>query len=134
MPIGSGSGSGSGSGFFNVTKEVPLSEGFYTLSTAVEALRNADIDDEQKSGMIITFETASGEWVDYRFVGTDISMFYDISAWEEYGGKGAVKQITVSRGALTNILTPDKSGNVNLDIPVVEVDETIDDNSTNCTK
>ncbi len=131
LPIGSGSGSGSGSGFFNVTKEVPLSEGFYTLSTAVEALRNADIDDEQKSGMIITFETASGEWVDYRFVGTDISMFYDISAWEEYGGKGTVKQITVSRGALTNILTPDKSGNVNLDIPVVEVDETIDDNSTN---
>ena len=131
LPIGSGSGSGSGSGFFNVTKEVPLSEGFYTLSTAVEALQNVDIDDEQKSGMIITFEVASGEWVDYRFVGTDIATFFEPSAWEEYGGKGAVKQITVSRGAATDTLTPDKNGNVNLDIPVVEVDETIDDNSTN---
>lgn len=129
--IGGGSGSGSGSGFFNVTKEVPLTEGFYTLSTAVEALRNADIDDEEKSGMIITFEVSDGNWEDYRFEGTDISTFYDVSAWKTYGGKGAIKQITVSRGASTNVLTPDESGNVNLDIPVVEVDETIDENSTN---
>lgn len=131
IPIGGGSGNGSGSGFFNVTKEIPLSEGYYTLATAVEALQNADIDDEQKSGMIITFETSDGVWVDYRFVGTDIVTFFEPSAWEEYGGKGAVKKITVSRGATTTELTPDKSGNVNLDIPVMEVDETIDASSTN---
>ena len=53
--IGGGSGSGSGSGFFNVTKEVPLTEGFYTLSTAVEALRNADIDDEDQK-LIIQYD------------------------------------------------------------------------------
>lgn len=131
IPIGGGTGNGSGSGFFNVTKEIPLSEGYYTLATAVEALQNADIDDEQKSGMIITFETSDGVWDDYRFVGTDITTFFEPSAWEEYGGKGAVKKITVSRGAATTELTPDKSGNVNLDIPVMEVDETIDENSTN---
>ena len=131
IPIGGGMGNGSGSGFFNVTKEIPLSEGYYTLATAVEALQNADIDDEQKSGMIITFETSDGVWDDYRFVGTDITTFFEPSAWEEYGGKGAVKKITVSRGAATTELTPDKSGNVNLDIPVMEVDETIDENSTN---
>lgn len=131
IPIGGGMGNGSGSGFFNVTKEIPLSEGYYTLATAVEALQNADIDDEQKSGMIITFETSDGVWDDYRFVGTDIVTFFEPSAWEEYGGKGAVKKITVSRGAATTELTPDKSGNVNLDIPVMEVDETIDANSTN---
>ena len=131
IPIGGGTGNGSGSGFFNVTKEIPLSEGYYTLATAVEALQNADIDDEQKSGMIITFETSDGVWDDYRFVGTDITTFFEPSAWEEYGGKGAVKKITVSRGTETTELTPDKSGNVNLDIPVMEVDETIDANSTN---
>ena len=131
IPIGGGTGNGSGSGFFNVTKEIPLSEGYYTLATAVEALQNADIDDEQKSGMIITFETSDGVWDDYRFVGTDITTFFEPSAWEEYGGKGAIKKITVSRGAATTELTPDKSGNVNLDIPVMEVDETIDENSTN---
>lgn len=131
IPIGGGMGNGSGGGFFNVTKEIPLSEGYYTLATAVEALQNADIDDEQKSGMIITFETSDGVWDDYRFVGTDITTFFEPSAWEEYGGKGAVKKITVSRGAATTELTPDKSGNVNLDIPVMEVDETIDENSTN---
>ena len=131
IPIGGGTGNGSGSGFFNVTKEIPLSEGYYTLVTAVEALQNTDIDDEQKSGMIITFETSDGVWVDYRFVGTDIATFFEPSAWEEYGGKGAVKKITVSRGAVTTELIPDESGNVNLDIPVVEVDETIDENSTN---
>lgn len=131
IPIGGGTGNGSGSGFFNVTKEIPLSEGYYTLATAVEALQNADIDDEQKSGMIITFETSDGVWDDYRFVGTNISTFFEPSAWEEYGGKGAVKKITVSRGTETTELTPDKSGNVNLDIPVMEVDETIDANSTN---
>lgn len=131
IPIGGGTGNGSGSGFFNVTKEIPLSEGYYTLVTAVEALQNTDIDDEQKSGMIITFETSDGVWVDYRFVGTDIATFFEPSAWEEYGGKGAIKKITVSRGAVTTELIPDESGNVNLDIPVVEVDETIDENSTN---
>ena len=131
IPIGGGTGSGSGNGFFNVTKEIPLSEGYYTLATAVEVLRNADIDDEQKSGMIITFETSDGVWDDYRFVGTDINTFFEPTAWEEYGGKGAIKKITVSRGAATTELTPDKSGNVNLDIPVMEVDETIDENSTN---
>lgn len=131
IPIGGGTGSGSGSGFFNVTKEIPLSEGYHTLATAVEALRNADIDDEQKSGMIITFETSDGVWDDYRFVGTDINTFFEPTAWEEYGGKGAIKKITVSRGAATTELTPDKNGNVNLDIPVMEVDETIDENSTN---
>lgn len=131
IPIGGGTGNGSGSGFFNVTKEIPLSEGYYTLATAVEALQNADIADEQKSGMIITFETSDGVWDDYRFVGTDTTTFFEPSAWEEYGGKGAVKKITVSRGTETTELTPDKSGNVNLDIPVMEVDETIDANSTN---
>ena len=124
-------GSGSGNGFYNVTLLHPLNTGFYSLETAVTALKDADIDNEQKPGMVITFEVASGEWVDYRFIGTDIATFLEPSAWEEYGGKGAVKKITVSRGAATTELTPDKSGNVNLDIPVVEVDETIDENSTN---
>ena len=124
-------GSGSGSGFYNVTLLHPLNTGFYTKETAVAVLKDAKIKDDQKPGMIITFETSDGVWEDYRFVGTDTGTFLEPSAWEEYGGKGAVKKITVSRGVKTTELTPDKSGNVNLDIPVMEVDETIDANSTN---
>ncbi len=61
---------GSGSGFYNLTLEQPLKTGYYSKDTAVAALAGADIDDEQKRGMIITFESAPGKWADYRFIGT----------------------------------------------------------------
>lgn len=89
-----GGGSGSGSGFYNVTVEQPLSSGYYTKETAVAALAGADIADEAKLGMIITFEVSAGKWADYRFAGTSVNSFLTPGAWEEYGGAGAVKQVT----------------------------------------
>lgn len=60
------SGGGSGSGFYNVTQMHPLGSGYYTKDTAVAALADADIDDDSKPGMVITFEASAGKWLDYR--------------------------------------------------------------------
>ena len=120
------SGSGSGSGFYNVTIEQPLEDGYYTLQTAIAALENADIDDDAKLGIIITFEVSAGKWVDYRFCGSSIANFLTVASWEEYGG-GKIKQISVNG----QNLTPDVEGKVNIVIDEQSVDETLDLTSTN---
>lgn len=120
------SGSGSGSGFYNLTIEQPLASGYYTLETAIAALANADIDDEAKPGMIITFEVSAGKWVDYRFCATSIDNFLTVASWEEYGG-GKIKQLSVNG----QTVTPDAEGKVNIVIDEQEVDETLDASSTN---
>lgn len=125
------SGGGSGSGFYNVTQLHPLGSGYYTKDTAIAALSDADIDDDSKPGMVITFEASAGKWLDYRFEGTDISSFLTASAWNRYGGGDAIKKITVTKGTTSSDLTPNEKGEVNLDIPVVEVDQAVNENSTN---
>ena len=125
------SGGGSGSGFYNVTQLHPLGSGYYTKDTAIAALSDADIDDDSKPGMVITFEVSAGKWMDYRFEGTDISSFLIASAWNRYGGGDAIKKITVTKGTASSDLTPNEKGEVNLDIPVVEVDQAVNENSTN---
>lgn len=133
-PIGGGSGSGgNGSGSYNVTTQIPLESGYYTLETALAALQDAeDIDDDNKRGAVIKIETSAGNWVEYEFVGTNISFFYNSQYWEEYGGKGAVKKVTLSIGTNpSQELNPDRNGNININVPATEVDETIDENSTN---
>jgi hypothetical protein len=124
-------GDGSGSGFYNVTLQHKLASGFYTKETAVAALKNADIDLEQKPGMIITFESSAGKWLDYRFEGTNTESFLTPQAWNRYGGGDAIKKITVSKGTATNELTPDESGSIGIDIPVVTVDKTLIEGGTN---
>ena len=119
------SGKGSGSGFFNLTQEQPLTTGYYTKDTAVAALANAEIDDEQKRGMIITFESAPGKWEDYRFIGTTLATFLTPSAWETFGAKDVVKQITVNGERKT----PDSDGNVNITVDRVETDSSLDPDS-----
>ena len=125
------SGGGSGSGFYNVTQLHPLGSGYYTKETAVAVLADADIADEDKPGMVITFEASAGKWLDYRFEGTDVSSFLTASAWNRYGGGDAIKKIRVTKGTATDELSPDGQGVVSLDIPVVEVDQSVNENSTN---
>lgn len=120
------SGSGSGSGFYNVTNEQPLSSGYYTKDTAIAALANADIEDERKRGMILTFEKAAGVWVDYRFTGSDVSSFTTPASWEEYGD-GKIKSITLNGEEVA----PDGNGNVALTFDQISVDESLDPDSTN---
>lgn len=117
---------GTGSGFYNVTAEIPLDSGYYTLASAVSAIAKADIDDADKPGMIITFEESAGKWVDYRFAGSSVASFGNLASWEEYGG-GKIKSISVNWVA-TN---PDSAGNVNIIIEKTEVDESLSADSTN---
>lgn len=125
------SGGGSGNGFYNVTQLHPLGSGYYTKETAVAALADADIDDADKAGMVITIEVAAGKWEDYRFCGTDVDTFLEDSAWERYGGADAIKKIRVTRGTATEEKLPDEQGEVAIDIPQVEVDQSVNENSTN---
>lgn len=117
---------GTGSGFYNVTAEIPLSSGYYTLATAVEAIAEADIDDADKPGMIITFETSAGKWADYRFAGSSVSSFGNVASWEEYGG-GKIKTISVNGEEMN----ADSSGNVNIIVEKTEIDDSLDAGSTN---
>ncbi len=120
------SGSGSGSGFYNVTNEQPLASGYYTLETAVAALVNAKIKDENKPGMIMSFELSAGKWVDYRFSATDIANFLTPASWEEYGS-GKIKSITLN-GQTVN---PDNNGNVAIVFDQINVDASLDAESSN---
>ena len=120
------SGSGSGSGFYNVTNEQPLESGYYDKDSAIAALENADIKDENKMGMILTFEKSAGVWVDYRFTASDVSKFLTPASWEEYGG-GTIKSITLNGEEVK----PDNNGTVALKIDQIAVDESLDEESTN---
>lgn len=125
------SGGGTGSGFYNVSVQHPLIEGYYTIETALQAIANDKIDDEDKKGKIITFEVSAGKWEDYRFSGTSIESWLEPSAWERFGGGDAIKKIKVTKGVSVQELTPDEHGQVDLEIPVVEVDQAVNENSTN---
>lgn len=125
------SGGGTGSGFYNVSVQHPLIEGYYTIETALQAIANDKIDDEDKKGKIITFEVSAGKWEDYRFSGTSIESWLEPSAWERFGGGDAIKKIKVTKGISVQELTPDENGHVDLEIPVVEVDQAVNENSTN---
>ena len=124
------SGGGSGSGFFNVSKEWNMST-YPNLAEALYAMTGLDIADEDKPGMIITFKRTDGKWLEYRFEGTDLSSFYTASAWSRYGGGDAIKKLTITRGTTTEEKLPDEQGAVTIDIPQVEVDQSVNENSTN---
>ncbi len=117
---------GSGAGFFNVTKEIPLSSGYYTKETAVAALSAADLDDDVKLGMIMTIEESAGEWKEYRFVGSSVSTFGNATSWDEYGG-GKIKGVSLNGVDVA----PDANGVVALTIDQIAVDESLDGESTN---
>lgn len=121
------SGSGSGSGFYNVTNEQPLASGkYYDKDTAIAALENADIKDENKMGMILTFEKSAGVWETRQFVGTSQEQWSNVSYWKDFGG-GHIKEIQVNG---VNIPASEE-GIVNVPIDTVDVDETLDAQSTN---
>ncbi|NDV63942.1 LamG-like jellyroll fold domain-containing protein [Bacteroides sp. 224] len=118
---------GTGGGFYDITKQHPLSSGYYTKDTAIAALKDAAIDDGDKRGIIITFEASQGTWEEYRFEGTSISSFLEPSAWNKFGGADSVKEISLNGTTLNK----DESGRVNITIDEIEVDESLDPKSTN---
>lgn len=86
IELAQGGASGGGAGFLNVSREAPLSTGYYSLSSALTALKSLAPDASLRSGMIITFESAEGVWTDYRYVGTttDDTAFFSAPLWQEY--------------------------------------------------
>lgn len=116
-------GTGSGGNTYNVTEEVPLQSGYYTLATAIVA-----VDGKYRyKGRCITYEVSQGKWETKQFTGTSLTAWESTGAWEDFGGAGTVKSLTVN-GEKQN---PDAEGNVSLTIEKVEVDGSLNADSTN---
>lgn len=81
---------GVGNGFYNVDNLHPLSEGYYTLETAIAATAaDTDVPTSIKSGMVIMFNNGT-KWMTYRYRGiystsdTDAdSKFLNTKNWED---------------------------------------------------
>ena len=83
------SGSGGGN-IYNVTSEAPLSDGYYTLQTAIAAVEAK----QRRKGLCVTYETAQGKWETKQFVGTSLDSWEQATAWADFGGDGTVKSVT----------------------------------------
>lgn len=116
------SGSGGGN-TYNVTEEVPLESGYYTLETAIAAVE----EKVRAKGRCITYETAQGKWETKQFKGTSIESWEQAASWEDFGGDGTVKSVTVNGRKLE----PGHDGNVDITINETEVDESLNANSMN---
>lgn len=114
---------GSGGNTCNVTEEIPLESGYYTLATAIVAVE----EKKRTKGRCITYETAQGKWETKQFIGTSLDSWEQVASWEDFGGAGNVKSISVNGKKQTL----DSAGNVNLTINETEVDESLNTNSTN---
>lgn len=116
------SGSGGGN-TYNVTEQVPLESGYYTLETAIAA-----VDGKARAkGRCITYETAQGKWETKQFKGTNIESWEQAASWEDFGGDGTVKSVTLNGKKLE----PGEDGNVVITISETEVDESLNVSSTN---
>ena len=114
---------GSGGNTYNVTEEIPPESGYYTLATAIVAVE----EKKRAKGRCITYETAQGKWETKQFIGTSLDSWEQAASWEDFGGAGNVKSISVN-GKKQAI---DNTGNVNITINETEVDESLNTNSTN---
>lgn len=116
------SGSGGGN-ILNVSEIYPLGNGYYTLANAIQAVE-AKL---RGKGRCVTYEVSQGKWETKQFVGTDVASWEQPASWEDFGGAGTMKSLTVNGEKKI----PDTEGNVNLTIDKVEVDESLDAESTN---
>ncbi len=116
------SGKGGGN-TINVTEVYPLADGFYTLATAIAAVE----EKKRVKGACVTYEAAQGKWVTKQFVGTNIASWESESSWDDFGGGGTVKSVTLNG----QTVTPDAQGNVSLTMNEVTVDASLDPTSTN---
>ena len=114
---------GSGGNTYNVTDEIPLTTGYYTLATAIAAVDNK----YRCRGRCVTYEAAQGKWETKQFIGTSLSSWDQPASWEDFGGAGTVKLITVNGDSKS----PDDLGNVELTFNETVVDEVLDVESVN---
>lgn len=112
-----------GGNTYNVTEQVPLESGYYTLETAIAAVEGK----ARAKGRCITYETAQGKWETKQFKGTNIESWEQAASWEDFGGDGTVKSVTLNGKKLE----PGEDGNVAITISETEVDESLNASSTN---
>lgn len=112
-----------GGNTYNVTEQVPLESGYYTLETAIAAVEGK----ARAKGRCITYETAQGKWETKQFKGTNIESWEQAASWEDFGGDGTVKSVTLNGKKLE----PGEDGNVAITISETEVDESLNVSSTN---
>ena len=114
----------SGGNTYNVTEKKPLKDGeYYTLATAIKAVEAK----ERKKGRCVSYETEPGKWETKQFTGSTTESWEEPVSWEDFGGAGTVKSVTVNGTALT----PDEEGNVNIEVRETDVDESLNEESTN---
>ena len=112
-----------GGNTINVTETYPLDNGFYTLATAIRAVE----EKKRMKGACVTFEVSQGKWQTKQFVGTSLNSWESESSWDDFGGGGTVKSVTLNGQKKT----PDAQGNIDLTVDEVTVDASLDTQSTN---
>lgn len=121
----------------NINSTCPASSslgGYYSLGSALVALRDYETAvgiTYRKKNLVITYRTADGKSESKQYQGDSLEPtdFYNETAWEDYG-KGSITDIKVNG----QLVTPDRDGIVNIDIPAPEVDDTLDETSENAVK
>ena len=116
------SGTGGGN-TINVSNTYPLENGFYTLSSAIKAVE----EKLRRKGACVTFEVSQGKWQTKQFIGTNLASWESESSWDDFGGGGTVKSVTLNGQKKM----PDSQGNINLTVEEVTVDASLDPQSTN---
>ena len=116
------SGSGGGN-ILNVTELYPPATGYYTLPGAIKAVE----EKLRGKGCCVTYEVSQGKWETKQFTGTSLAAWEQPASWEDFGGAGTLKSLTVNGEKKT----PDAEGNVSLTIEKTEVDESLNAESTN---
>lgn len=112
-----------GGNTYNVTTEVPLESGFYTLETAIKAVAVK----LRAKGRCVTFESSHGKWETSQFVGTSLDSWENPESWDDSSGGGKVKSVTLN-GVKHD---PNDAGDISLAVEVPEVDASLDSESTN---
>lgn len=112
-----------GGNTINVTEEYPPGSGYHTLSSAIRAVEAK----RRAKGRCITFESSQGKYVTKQFTGTDLAAWESEGSWEDFGAGGTVRSVTLNGGKML----PDGDGDIALTVDRVEVDESLDAESTN---
>jgi len=107
------SGTGGGN-TINVSEAYPLDTGYYTLGTAIRAVE----EKLRAKGRCITFEVSQGRYLTKQFVGTNLVTWESESSWDDFGGGGTVKSVTLNGQKAV----PDTQGNISLTVNETEVD------------
>lgn len=89
---------------YNVTNEVPLQSGYYTLQNAINVTFSKGFT---SIGMQITFAIARGSWKTYQYIGEDSqeATFKNINNWLDLAGMSAGAETLINVDALCGACT-----------------------------